>query len=148
MTKIEEITALLIDEISLFNKSIKRLEIEREKIENVEIRIDTSEINDKFYNILDIVKEENKDKNDNIKSIKNELSNASIFPRWIVILYSLLLAVFLVSFSLNFYQYQETKKIKKTAYELGKSNIRNQMQLFFDDNPNALKQFTKWNKKR
>lgn len=147
MAKIEEITALLIDEITSFEKSVVTLQNQTEKLDKIELSIDTTLMNQKFIGLMNTITEGYSKQHKQLVVLDNKLKKTIIFPKWMMVLFSSFFILFLFSFSYNFYQNKNTKALEEKAYEFGKSEIKNHLQLYFNDNPKALKDYKKWNKK-
>jgi Family of unknown function (DUF6730) len=91
MAKLEEIAELLTDEIEGFNQSIKKLEGVSNKINNVKFNSDIS-------NILFLIEEQKRElkhqlnyQNRKLQEISKNVSNARIFPNWLVVLFFVLM---------------------------------------------------------
>lgn len=148
MAKIEEVTAMLIDEIATFEKAIKELKEESEKIKTTSFSIDSSQIET-------TLSEFSKQLNDNYElqyiellSLQNKLNKTVIIPNWMTILFSSFFIIFILSFGFNFYQYQQKKEIKITSYNKGVDAMKNHMQLYFNKNPKTFKHYRKWSKSK
>ncbi|XMO88040.1 DUF6730 family protein [Algibacter sp. AS12] len=84
MTKLEELTTLLVDEINDFNKGIDKLEKINEQLKNTKIKMDFSEYKS--------INEAHQQKiADHLKSIErfesrfeNKIKAAKIYPTWAV----------------------------------------------------------------
>lgn len=147
MAKIEEITALLIDEIATFEKAVNQLQKQSEKIQTTNFTIDSSQI--------DITLSEFSKKLDNdyelqhleLIDLQNKLNKTVIIPNWMTILFSSFFIIFILSFGFNFHQYQQKKETKKTSYNEGINAMKNHMQLYFNKNPKTFKHYQKWSKK-
>ena len=94
MAKLEEIAELLTDEINGFNQSIKKLETISNKINNVKFNSDIS-------NILFLIEEQKRDlkhqlnyQNRKLEEISNNLTNARIFPVWLVVLFFVFVIIY------------------------------------------------------
>lgn len=144
MAKIEEVTALLIDEIASFQKSVEQLKKQTEGIEKHKIEIDVSQVKNVFNEFEHKLNTSYKLENNQLKVIQNKLNKTAIFPNWMAILFSMFFIVLILSFGFNIYQYQQKKEVEKTAYEKGENNIKNHMLEFFEKNPKSSKAYQKW----
>lgn len=139
MAKIEEVTALLIDEIAVFEKAVSQLKEESRIIQQQKITVDTTNVNTVFKDFEQKLNSNYQIENKQLKVIQNKLNKTVITPKWMTILFSLFFIGFLISIGLHFYQFQNSEKIKTKKKEL-----QNHMQQFFEENTNALKQYKKW----
>ncbi len=115
MTKIEELTELLVNEINDFNKGITKLEKINDQISTTKIRLDVAEYKS-------IIENHEQKMNDQIKSqelfeswFKSLLKNARIYPNWAVI-------VFIISLILCFGSLLYVSKLKTETNRLEKQN--------------------------
>lgn len=148
MAKIEEVTALLIDEIESFEKAVTKLQIESEKLSKKTFTVNTSLLDNKFSDLMKITVKGYLEQHDKLIELENKLNKTIIIPKWMIILFSLFLSVFILSLVINYFQFKGTKDVEKAGYEEGRVGVENHIRLFFNDNPKALKQYQEWNEKR
>ncbi|CAM1361363.1 conserved protein of unknown function [Tenacibaculum soleae] len=139
MAKIEEVTALLIDEIAAFEKAVTQLKEESTIIQQQKITVDTTNVKTVFKDFEQKLNSNYQIENEQLKVIQNKLNKTVIIPNWMTILFSLFFIGLLISVGLNFYQFQKSEKINMKRNEL-----KNHMQQFFKENDNSLKQYKKW----
>lgn len=102
MAKLEELTELLVDELSSFEKGIKRLETLSEKINATKIGIDVTE----YKSILESHQQKMTSHIQTIERFEqrfeNQLKQAKIYPTWAVIVFimSVLVSVLSLFFAL------------------------------------------------
>lgn len=143
MAKIEEITALLIDEITAFEKAVIQLKEESIIIQQQQITVDTTNVKTVFKDFEQKLNSNYQIENEQLKMIQNKLNKTAIIPKWMTILFSLFFIGFLISIGLNFYQFQNSEKLKTERNEL-----QNHIQQFFKENNNSIKQYKKWKSKK
>jgi chromosome segregation ATPase len=87
MTKLEELTALLVNEINDFNKGIEKLEKITSQLKDTKIRMDLSE----YKSIIESHKQEMETHLNALKSFENrfekQLKHAKIYPTWAVVVF-------------------------------------------------------------
>ena len=87
MAKIEELTELLVNEISTFENSIKRLEKVSDKLNSTKIGIDIRE----FKSILESHQQKMASHTQTVerfeKRFESQLKQAKIYPTWAVIIF-------------------------------------------------------------
>ena len=88
MAKIEEITALLIDEIEDFKNSLEELKKESEKLHKKEFIIDTSQIKTAFKEFDQKLSTDYDHRLKEVSEIQKELTKKIIFPKWMILLVS------------------------------------------------------------
>lgn len=147
MAKIEEVTALLIDEIVTFEKAVAKLKEESEKIKTTSFSIDSSEIETTLFEFSKQINDNYKLQYTELSNLQNKLNKTVIIPNWMTILFSSFFIILILSFGFNFYQYQQKKETKKTSYNEGINAMKNHMQLYFSKNPKTFKHYQKWSKK-
>lgn len=144
MAKIEEITALLIEEIETFQKAVNQLSIDTDKIQNHKLTVDTTQVQSVFKEFNSELTSNLKEQQNQIRTLQNKLNKTIIVPKWMIVLFSSFLLICLLSILINFYQYQNSKNVEETSYIKGRKEITNHIQQFFKKNPEALKQYQKW----
>ncbi len=143
MTKIEELTELLVNEINDFNKGITKLEKINDQISTTKIRLDVTEYKS-------IIENHEQKMNDQIKSqerfedrFKSLLKTAKAYPNWAVIVFILSLLFSIVSFVYSYNVKQNVNLLEKEAYQKGVVDSNNKIQLFFEKHPKSKKDFEK-----
>jgi len=148
MAKIEEITALLIDEIEDFKNTLRELKKESDKLHKKEFIIDTSQIKTAFKEFDKKLSADYDHRLNEVYEIQKKLNKKIIIPKWMIILFSSFFIITILSLTFNIYQLKKTKEIKETAHENGLDEMRDHMKRYFDDNPNSLKQYQIWVNKK
>ena len=97
MAKIEELTELLVTEISNFEKSIQKLETLSEKINGTKIRMDVTE----YKSIIESHQQKMASHTQTIERFEqhfdNQISQAKIYPTWAVIVFIMSVLVSMLS---------------------------------------------------
>lgn len=143
MAKIEEITAVLIEEIKSFELAVSKLQATSIEIQNLEIKTDTSNIDSKFTELLSNIDTSYKKQQQELIVLREKLNKTFVLPKWI----TFVLILFISSIGINFYQHNSIKKKQEISYQNGRNEVYNKIQLFFNDNPQALKTYKNWTKK-
>ncbi|MDE3740215.1 DUF6730 family protein [Maribacter polysaccharolyticus] len=102
MTKLEELTALLVNELNDFNKGIERLEKISEQLKDTKIKMDVTE-----YKA--ITEEHQKEMASQLNSIasfekrfNDKIEQAKIYPNWAVVVFIVCIVVTLALVSYIF----------------------------------------------
>ena len=147
MSKIEELTEILANEIDSFEKGLLKLETLQQKIRNTKIKLEFQEIQ---HIKSEMIRELSLSKNaqrEFLLSFEARIKNVNIYPKWAVITF---IAMLLICFSALFYTYtikENSKEIEKVAYKKGIEMYENYINSFFKQNPKSKKDFTKWKEK-
>ena len=144
MAKIEEITAMLINEIEDFKNSIEELKQESIKLDKKKFTIDTSQIN---MVLSDFNKKLNKNydlQEEQVIEIQKKLSSTMVIPKWLIIVLITYTTALVFSISYNFYQKNNSIKIKEEALIEGKKSMETHILNFFKENPKALDSYKNW----
>ncbi len=144
MAKIEEITALLIDEIEDFKNSLGELKKESDKLHKKEFIIDTSQLKTTFKEYDQKLSADYDHRLEEVSEILKKLTKKIILPKWMIFLVSSFFIITILSLTYNFYQLKKTEEIKETAHENGLDEMRDHIKEYFNDNPSSLKQYQKW----
>lgn len=148
MAKIEEVTALLIDEIEGFNQSIQNLSKLNNSLQNTTIKTDNRDLEQtlqRFYKQYETLQIGYKEE---LTSLQNEINTAVIIPKWMTTVFISLCSLFLISVFLNFYQFKQKDSIKSEGFNDGKREIENHIMKFFEENPKTEKTYRNWLKKK
>ena len=144
MAKIEEITAMLINEIEDFKNSIEELKQESIKLDKKKFTIDTSKIN---MVLSDFNKKLNKNydlQQEQVIEIQKKLSSTMVIPKWLIIVLITYTTALVFSISYNFYQKNNSIKIKEEALIEGKKSMETHILNFFKEDPKALESYKTW----
>ena len=144
MTKLEELTELLVNEINDFNKGITKLEKINDQISTTKIRLDVTEYKS-------IIENHEQKMNDQVKSqerfeswFNTLLKTAKIYPNWAVIVFIISLLFGIVSFVYSYNIKQNVNLSEKEAYQQGVADSNKSIQLFFEKHPKSKQVFEKW----
>ncbi|WBL24515.1 DUF6730 family protein [Zunongwangia sp. HGR-M22] len=147
MARIEDLAALLTEEIDEFKGSVEKLNGMIEKTKTIKLEPDNTkmvEIMQKFSIHLQELTEKQKEVSD--KAIE-KFENTSFYPAWFTkTLIGLLLSVLLFS-GYSIYAISRTNQLEQDAYEKGKSDTSEYFKQFLNDHPESLEDFKKWNTK-
>ncbi|WP_338357457.1 DUF6730 family protein [Yeosuana marina] len=102
MTKLEELTALLVNEIDDFKKGVEKLEKINDQIKDVKIKMDVSE----YKAIIEKHQQEMVSNLNSIEHFENRFNNkikeAKIYPTWAVVTFVISLVFGIISISYVF----------------------------------------------
>lgn len=148
MTKIEELAAVLIDEIETFKSAIETLKKENEKIKTTKFTIDSSLIDNKYAHVINAISKSYKQQYQQTVKLHDKLNKAIVLPKWIFVMFSSFCMLLLVSLYVIANQHSTSLNNKEAAYNKGKEDISNYMQVFFKDHPMSLKKYQEWSKNK
>jgi len=104
MTKLEELTALLVNEINDFNKGVEKLKKISEQISATKIKMDVSE----YKSIIEVHQKQmaiHKDTLERFESRFNaKIEQAEIYPTWAVVVFIVCVLLTMVSISMLLYK--------------------------------------------
>ena len=102
MTKLEELSALLVNEIDDFKNSVEKLEEINKQLNDTKIKMDLSEYKT-------IIFSHQKEMASHLKAIErfenrfnNKINQAKIYPNWAVVVFIVVIVISIVSVSYNF----------------------------------------------
>ena len=146
MAKLEELTALLVNEINDFNKGIEKLERINDQLKSIKIKMDVTE----YKSIIELHQQKMASHKNAIERFEsrfeNQLKTVKIYPTWAVIVF---IAALILTFSTLFYAYnlkQQNGWIENDAYQRGMKSYQNHIMPFFENNPKAKESFEQWKK--
>ena len=104
MTKLEELTALLINEINDFNKGVMKLEKISEQINTTKIKMDVSE----YKSIIEEHQQQMAIHKDTLERFEGrfnaKIEQAKIYPTWAVVVFIVCVLLTMVSISMLLYK--------------------------------------------
>lgn len=146
--KLDEVMELLSDELDGFNKTVDRLELLTQNIDNIKIKSDTSEFERLLREHLNSEKASNSKFQESVQDIRNQISKARLIPKiqlWIY--YSIwFVSLFIIGY-LGF-QVSRISTMKYEAFAKGKLETMSNIQGYFIQNPEQYKSYQKWRKKK
>lgn len=83
MTKLEELTALLVNEINDFKNGVEKLDKINDRLGNTKIKIDLAE----YKVIIESHQQKMAAHTDILERFEKQLKNAKIYPSWAVIVF-------------------------------------------------------------
>ncbi|MFI1770202.1 DUF6730 family protein [Thalassobellus citreus] len=87
MTKLEELTALLVNEINDFNNGIEKLENIKEQLKETKIKMDISE----YKSIIESHQQQMKFHKETLEGFEirfnNKINQAKMYPTWAVVVF-------------------------------------------------------------
>jgi len=146
MSKIEEITEILVNEIDSFEKGLLKLEALQQKISNTKIKLEFQEIQEAKNELIREFTLSKKAQREFLSGFEAKIKNASIYPKWAVVVFIFAL---LISFGSLFYVYtvkQDIDTTKKEAYQKGVDSYGNYLNVYFENHPKTKKAFENWKK--
>ena len=147
MSKIEELTEILVNEINDFNQGITKLEKINDQICTTKIRIDLAEYKSIIEKHQKGMKEQINSQGRFENRFESLLKTAKVYPNWAVIVFIISI---LISFTLLFYAFtlkMGSDNLEKSAYDKGVKTYNAYVKEFFKENPRARKDFEKWGEK-
>lgn len=93
MTKLEELTALLVNELNDFNKSVERLEKIGEQLNTTKIKMDVTE----YKTIIEAHQQQMTSHLNRMEGFEsrfeNKIKEAKIYPNWAVVIFIICIIV-------------------------------------------------------
>ena len=144
MAKLETIAEILVDEIEKFQLSIKEFKLESNKLRTTPLSVNTSLIKKTLGDFTEALKTNQLKQNEELKLLNNQIKNALVIPKWMMLVYIFLFVALISSIILNFNLNYKNNTIEEEALQKGKNIITNQIQEFFQANPKASKSYDVW----
>lgn len=90
MTKLEIISQLLVEELQTFKEQVDRLETISKNLNDVNIKADSSVIEQLLREHLDITNKVSNEQRTQLEDMRNRIKSAGLYPNWLIILVLLL----------------------------------------------------------
>lgn len=144
MAKLEDISALLTEEIADFKKVTKEIKEVIKSVDNSGLRNEVSYLKgyiESHYNTLLVV---NNNNNQSTKAMIDKITQSLSYPKWIIKV-SIFLMIFVLSIvAFSFYRISQITELEIRAYEQGKSEMRSHYSNFVKDNSEVEKIYQVW----
>lgn len=147
MARIEEITALLTDEIEIFQKSVDKLAKESSNLKNLKLKVDARNVNQTLQDFIEKLNRDYKLQQDLSNIIQSKLTHRILIPKWIIVSFFLILGLLLMSIGYNIYQNKIMESEKNQSFNQGEYAVKEHINEFFNENPNSQKKYEKWKAK-
>ncbi|MFS4466972.1 DUF6730 family protein [Maribacter sp. 2210JD10-5] len=148
MKKMEEMMELMTEEIDGFNKSIKKLEGLSEKLEDLKIKVDTSNIEFHIKQFAKEQKQTNKRDKEKTTEIHQAIKLARITPNWLAILLCLMVSIQTLSLSYYAYHFIRFEDKRMEAFHEGRVVGLRSVRGYFEDHAIIYEDFKKWTRKK
>ncbi|SDF42241.1 DUF6730 family protein [Cellulophaga baltica] len=144
MAKIDELSELLIEELSDFKLQINKLETVSKEIHTMVIKPDITEL--KFYmdGVIQLQNEIVKDQNLRLGAISNKLTDSNRYPKWFLALLCVSLMAVLIVTGYTIYQLQSISEMKQLEYEKGQKEMGNHFYEFLESDAPSKKAYLNW----
>ena len=139
MAKLEEIAALLTEEIEEFNVSVAKLEGLSKKLREVKVKADTSQIEDLLETHLKRQVQFEKVQATNTKNLIHSMNKSKLFPKWIVVC-SIIYIVLLLVLGFSTLSYRHKNQLLKDENERIKKHYRS----FIKESPEIEAPYLSW----
>lgn len=144
MTKIENLTELLVSELKGFEKGIAKLEALETKISNTKVELNLKELKPLLQAQESAMSESKRVQESYLHRLQSIVEGASFYPKWAIITF---MSMILICCLTLFYAYTvktDALKNEKIAYAKGESAATEYINLYLSENPKALEQYKKW----
>lgn len=139
MAKLEEIAALLTEEIEGFNVSVAKLEQLSKKLHKVKVKADASEIRHLLEAHLKKQRRFEQEQAKNTHEVLNSIHSTMLVPKWLVVC-SVVFVVLLSVLGFSTLRYRHKNEQLKNEKML----IKKHYQSFIKEHPETEEQYIKW----
>ncbi|WP_282163196.1 DUF6730 family protein [Ulvibacterium marinum] len=144
MAKLDEITALLTEELEGFKKAIQKMEGIAEELDSSQVRKDISTISEKVYRLKVDQGLHFQTQEIIVDRLNRKVNGAKLTPKWLLGLLWMAMACAMIVLGYAFYQISDLDTIKEEAYQKGREETIQQIIPFFDEHPEAKENYEKW----
>lgn len=139
MAKLEEIAALLTEEIEGFNVSVDKLERLSKKLHKVKVKADASEIRYLLEVHLKKQGQFEQEQAKNIRELLGHIDRSKLFPKWLVVC-SVVFVVLLLTLGFTALHFRHRNQQLKNESMFIKEHYRS----FMEKHPEVKAQYLKW----
>lgn len=144
MAKIDELSELLIEELSDFKLQINKLETVSKEIQSMVIKPDISELKSFMESTIQLQNEVVKNQNVQLVTISNKLTNSNRYPKWFLAILCVSLMAVLIVTGYTIYQLQRIPEMKELEYEKGRKEISTHFYEFLESDAPSKKAYLNW----
>ncbi|MGP1993018.1 DUF6730 family protein [Zobellia laminariae] len=148
MAKMDEIMEVLTQEISGFNKSIKKLEELSEEFNNLKFQTDTSSLEFLLKGFLRTQKESITTYEKRMEEVLEKIEKSRWTPKWEVAVIYIVMCLNTVAFSYLGYYFVNYERKKEAAVAKGKEEGLGKAKGYFEDHEIIYKDFKRWAKRK
>tara|TARA_R110000868_G_scaffold259094_1_gene516823 strand:- start:78 stop:524 length:447 start_codon:yes stop_codon:yes gene_type:complete len=144
MAKIEDLTELLVSELSEFEKGVAKLAELEKRINNTKIEVDLKELKPIIADHESAMNSSKQHQEHYLNRLDTLLKNAKVYPKWAVITFMVMV---LLTCTTLFYTYTiKTNAInaEKEAYQKGENAATEYINIYLSENPKAFEEYKKW----
>ncbi|TMU54821.1 DUF6730 family protein [Flagellimonas algicola] len=143
MAKLDEITAVLTEELEGFNNTVN-------KIEQLTKELNSSQLQTNIARIREEVSRLKQDQNDHFRNqrttiveLVKKVNRAKLTPKWLLGLFCISLTITMVVLGYAIFQINNNE-LQSREYQKGKNDTMHHIQLFFKAHPGAAKDYKNW----
>lgn len=144
MAKIEDLTELLVSELSEFEKGIVKLAELEKRINNTEINVNLKELKPIIAAHENAMTSSRQNQEHFLIKLETILKNAKVYPKWAVITFMVMILITCLSIFYTYTVKSNALIAEETAYENGKNTASEHINRYLSENPKAFESYKKW----
>lgn len=144
MAKIEDLTELLVSELSEFEKGIAKLEVLEKRINNTKIEVNLKELQPIIAAHESAMINSKQNQEHYLNRLGALLKNAKIYPKWAVITFMVMTLITCLSIFYTYTIKSNAISAEKKSYENGKNTASEHINRYLSENPKAFESYKKW----
>jgi len=148
MAKIDELVALLTEELNEFKTNITRLEKQSEKIQDIKVVQDTSNIEYLLKEYLKEKKSAIERRRRDVEEINKKIKKARIIPNWLMAFFCVTTSLIVLTLGYYAYEIVQFENKKDEMIEQGKQKMISEFRGYFDKHPEAYYDLRAWAKEQ
>lgn len=144
MAKVDELVALMTEEIEDFKKSVNKLEQVSTNLNQLKVEPDIKELSIILEKHLKVQNQLQSGFFKNFKTIETRYNKSEKKPLWLIIskLSLILLALLFVFYC--FYKVNSIPELERESFEKGEEQVKLHFQAFFNENKDATDIYNGW----
>lgn len=144
MAKLDEITAVLSEELEGFKNTVQKIEQLSKELNSSETRMDISRTREEVLKLKETQDNHFKDQRTTIKQMAQKLSDTKLTPKWLLGLFGITILSTMLVLGYGLYRLNKINDIQTEAYQKGKNDTAQHMQSFFEAYPEAKGDYGIW----
>ena len=144
MAKLDEITAVLSEELEGFKNTVQKIEQLSKELNSSNTRMDISRTQEEVTKLKETQDTNFRDQRIIIGQMDQKLNGAKLTPKWLLGLFSISVVCTMVVMGYALYRLNKVNDIQTEAYQKGKNHTAKHMQSFFEAYPKAKGDYGIW----
>jgi hypothetical protein len=144
MAKLDEITAVLSEELEGFKNTVQKMEQLTKELNGSQTRTDIARTREEVSGLKETQDNHFQDQRMTINQMEHKLNNAKLTPKWLLGLFCITILSTMLVLGYGLYRLNKVNDIRTEAYKKGKNDTAQHVESFFKAYPEAKGDYGIW----